>query len=173
MTIFFRVNGTPYEVDDSRGGDKLIDFLHDELNLTGTKFCCGMGVCKACTVSVTKVPNPNAEPVISCSTALATLNGADISTIEGVSDGEELHPIQTAFLEDFSFQCGYCTPGFVMASKVFLDWLETAPVKEDQLEDAINDAIGSHICRCTGYVRYYDTLRRTALAVMAEKEDVK
>ena len=107
-----------------------------------------------------------AEPVISCSTALATLDQTEILTIEGVSSGETLHPIQTAFLENFAFQCGYCTPGFVMASVIFLDWLQSAQIGEDELDNAIDEAIGPHICRCTGYVRYYEALRATALEVI-------
>ena len=166
MSISFTVNGVVQNVDADKADMKLLDYLHEHMNKTGTKFCCGMGVCRACTVSMKKAPNRNAEPVVSCSTALATIDGADITTIEGVSNDGELHPIQAAFLENFSFQCGYCTPGFVMASKIFLDWLQTAPVREDQLDAAIEDAIGDHICRCTGYVRYQEALKKTALAVM-------
>ncbi|GFE64112.1 (2Fe-2S)-binding protein [Litoreibacter roseus] len=170
MSISFSVNGVVQTVGAERGDEMLLDYLHEDMNMTGTKFCCGMGICRACTVSVVKAPNPNAVPVISCSTALATLNGTDITTVEGVASGDDLHPIQTAFLENFAFQCGYCTPGFVMASKIFLDWLATAPVTEDELDDAIQNAIGDHICRCTGYVRYYEALRKTAQDVLAAKE---
>lgn len=166
MSISFTVNGAPQTVPDDQADVKLLDYLHETMGKTGTKFCCGMGVCRACTVSMTKGVNQTAEPVVSCSTALASVNGADITTIEGVSSGPELHPIQTAFLDNFAFQCGYCTPGFVMASQIFLDWLQTAQVSEDQLDAAIQDAIGDHICRCTGYVRYHEALKTTALAVM-------
>mgnify|MGYP005989618873 CR=1 FL=1 len=168
MTISFTINGQPQSVQDDAGDIKLLDYMHEMMtpSLTGTKFCCGMGICRACTVSMTKAPNPNAEPIVSCSTALATVNGADITTIEGVSDGDALLPIQTAFLKHFSFQCGYCTPGFVMASQIFLDWLATAPVTEAELDAAIENAIGDHICRCTGYVRYQEALLETALAVI-------
>lgn len=171
MTISFSVNGQPQEVDDSRAADKLLDYLHDDLGLTGTKFCCGMGVCRACTVSVTKPPNRAAEPVVSCSTALSTIDGTDVTTVEGVSSGETLHPIQTAFLKNFAFQCGYCTPGFVMASKILLDWVEATkqqgiPITDADLNEAIDDAIGSHICRCTGYVRYFEAVKSTALDVL-------
>ncbi|SMX44430.1 (2Fe-2S)-binding protein [Actibacterium lipolyticum] len=171
MTISFRVNGHPHEVDAKRGGDKLIDFLHEDLNLTGTKFCCGIGICRACTVSVKKGRNEAEEPVISCSTALATLDGTSITTVEGVSNGDQdLHPIQTEFLKNFAFQCGYCTPGFVMAAKILLDQLETSKVSKDQLDGMIEEAIGTHICRCTGYVRYFEAVRKTALDVLAAKE---
>lgn len=172
MSIKFTVNGRAQEVPDARGDDRLIDFLHDDLNLTGTKFCCGIGICRACTVAMAKPPNPAATPVIACSTPLSILAGATITTIEGVSAGPELLPVQEAFLRHFSFQCGYCTPGFVMAAKVFLDELAVAPPPAD-LEAAIATAIGDHICRCSGYVRYVAALRETAEAVIAAREGVQ
>ncbi|CUH65479.1 4-hydroxybenzoyl-CoA reductase subunit gamma [Thalassovita gelatinovora] len=167
MTISLTVNGIAYQIDDSRADDKLIDFLHEELNLTGTKFCCGIGVCRACTVQVSKPPNPAPAPVVSCSTALGSLDGSAVSTIESVARGGVLDPVQQAFLENFSFQCGYCTPGFVMASRMFLEGLKAQPVPADQLEDAMMTAIGSHICRCTGYLRYFEALRPLAEAANA------
>lgn len=169
MSIRFTVNGQAQEVPDARGQDRLIDFLHDDLNLTGTKFCCGIGVCRACTVAVAKFPNPTETPVVSCSTALAALAGSEITTIEGVSTRGSLLPVQESFLLEFAFQCGYCTPGFVMASKIFLDELALAPVRPADLDAAIQRAIGDHICRCTGYVRYAQALKQTAEAVIAAK----
>lgn len=164
--IRITVNGVPHELPDSRGADRLIDFLHDDLNLTGTKFGCGIGVCRACTVQVTKPPNPTPSPVISCSTALSILDGTEVATIESVAGGGSLpDPVQRAFLENFSFQCGYCAPGFVMAARIFLQGLQAQPVPPDRLEEAMMDAIGSHICRCTGYVRYFEALRTLAKAV--------
>lgn len=172
MSIKFTVNGQPQEVPDARAETRLIDFLHDDLNLTGTKFCCGIGICRACTVAVAKPPNPTGMPVVSCSTALATLEGTEITTIEGVSDGPALLPVQDAFLRHFAFQCGYCTPGFVMAAKLFLDELERGPPPRDLLQ-AITVAIGDHVCRCSGYVRYVEALRETALAVIEAKGGVR
>lgn len=169
MTISFTVNGVAHHVDDSQGGEKLLDFLHGKPNLTGTKFCCGMGVCRACTVAVRKPPSTSAEPVVSCSTPLALMQGCEITTVEGVAKGTDLHPIQEKFLENFAFQCGYCTPGFVMASTIFLDWLETAPIREGQLDAAITEAIGAHICRCTGYVRYHEAVRAAAMDVLRRR----
>lgn len=168
MSIKFSVNGLPQEVPDARGDSKLIDFLHDDMNLTGTKFCCGIGVCRACTVAVSKPPNPTGSPVISCSTPLYILDGSAITTIEGVSAGPELLPVQEAFLRHFAFQCGYCTPGFVMAAKLFLDGLQDGPPPQD-LRQSIVLALGDHICRCSGYVRYVEALHETALAVLAAK----
>lgn len=169
MTIRFTVNGQSHEIDIARGEDRLIDFLQEDLNLTGTKFCCGIGICRACTVAVSKPHSPVETPVIACSTPLALLDGCAVTTIEGVSQGDALLPVQEAFLRHFSFQCGYCTPGFVMASKIFLDDLASSLPPED-LDAAISAAIGDHICRCSGYVRYVTALRETALAVLAERE---
>ena len=170
MTISLTVNGVAYQIDDSRADDKLVDFLHEDLNLTGTKFCCGIGVCRACTVQVSKPPNPATTPLISCSTALGILDGSVVSTIESVAQDGVLDEVQQAFLDNFSFQCGYCTPGFVMASRMFLDDLRAQPVPADQLEDAMMAAIGSHICRCTGYVRYFEALRPLAEAANTGQE---
>ena len=170
MTISFSVNGAPQSVPASRGSDTLLDFLHDDLNLTGTKLCCGIGVCRACTVAVAKGPATN--PMISCSTPLSVLDGTDIRTVEDIARNGRLARIQAAFLDHFSFQCGYCTPGFVMASTVFLDEIADSPVAPDQLDAAIEDAIGQHICRCTGYVRYYEAVKEVALEILAEKTGV-
>ncbi len=165
--ISFSVNGTGHQVDDSRGTETLLDFLHDDLNLTGTKLCCGIGVCRACTVSVAKGDTAAATPTIACSTPLHLLRGAHVRTVEDVADGDALAPIQEAFLKHFSFQCGYCTPGFVMAATVFLDGLSRNPIAVADLDAAIEDAIGAHICRCTGYVRYYEALREVAMNLIS------
>lgn len=163
--IRFRVNGRDRTADPSRGDERLIDFLHEDLDLTGTKFCCGIGVCRACTVSAVRPPNEAATPLISCSTPLSLVDGMSITTIEGAAPQGQLLPIQQAFLRDFSFQCGYCTPGFVMAAQIFLDGLKRAGSLPDDLDKAIEEAIGPHICRCSGYARYYTAIRQTAEAM--------
>lgn len=96
------------------------------------------------------------------------VDGTEIMTIEGVTPKEGLLPIQEAFLQEFSFQCGYCVPGFVMASQIFLDGLRQLGSLPSDLDAAIEQAVGSHICRCTGYVRYYDAIRKTAEAMFAK-----
>lgn len=171
--ISLTVNGTRHRIDAARGEERLLDFLHEELDLTGTKFCCGIGICRACTVKVVRPPAGVAEPVIACSTALRLLDGAEVSTVESLAQGEVLDPVQEAFLRHFAFQCGYCTPGFAMAARMFLDWLETAPLTEAELPAAIETALGSHVCRCSGYVRYHAAVAELALAVLARKAVTK
>jgi len=169
MSFSLTVNGIVHEVEDTNAGMKLLDFLHEVTNLTGTKLCCGIGICRACTVAVKKAGNGFSEPMIACSTPLALLKGARITTVEGVANGDRLSAIQQAFLDNFSFQCGYCAPGFVMASEVFLSWLQTASVTEPELDALIENAIGAHICRCTGYIRYYEALKLVATQMLEAK----
>lgn len=166
MTITFTVNDQQVSVPDTMGSVKLIDFLGDTLNLTGTKLCCGIAVCRACTVQMRRSAMVTSEPIVACSTPLSEVHGSAITTVEGVAQNGVLSPIQEEFLKYFSFQCGYCAPGFVMAATIFLEWLQTASVSEEELDNAIEDAIGPHICRCTGYVRYYQAVRNVALAQM-------
>ena len=169
MSFSLTINGRAHEVDEAISGMKLLDFLHEVTNLTGTKLCCGIGICRACTVAVQKAGNGFSEPMIACSTPLSLLKGARITTVEGVADGDRLSAIQQAFLDNFAFQCGYCAPGFVMASEVFLSWLQTANVSENELDGLIENAIGDHICRCTGYIRYYEALKTVATQMLEAK----
>jgi len=169
MSFSLEINGTAYTVSEAQAGMKLLDFLHDVANKTGTKLCCGIGICRACTVAVQKAGNGFSEPMIACSTPLALLKNARITTVEGVADGDRLSAIQQAFLDNFAFQCGYCAPGFVMASEVFLSWLQTADVKPSELDALIENAIGDHICRCTGYSRYYEALKTVATQILEAK----
>ncbi|MCB1387265.1 MAG: (2Fe-2S)-binding protein [Nitratireductor sp.] len=144
------------------------DFLHEYLGLTGSRMGCGQGICHACTVIVEKEDGSLSE-MRTCITGVQWFAGRKVRTVEGHArrDGDgaitELSPVQRAFIEHFSFQCGYCTPGFVAAATVFLDGLKKKPVRRDALEQAISDALGKHICRCTGYVRYFEAVRDLAL----------
>jgi len=143
---------------------KLVDFLREEVGLTGTKFCCGIAVCRVCTVAVQRVPGGHQEAIRSCTTPVSDLNGKVVTTVEGLAKDGELHPLQKAFLESFAFQCGYSAPGFLMASYCLLDKLTRSPVAKAQVDAAIEDAVGQHICRCTGYVRYHRAIRQVILA---------
>ena len=143
---------------------KLVDFLRQEVGLTGTKFCCGIAVCRVCTVAVQRVPGGHHEAMRACTTPVSDLNGKIITTVEGLAKDGELHPLQKAFLENFSFQCGYSAPGFLMASYCLLDKLKRSPIPKADVDDAIQDAVGQHICRCTGYVRYHRAIRQVILS---------
>ena len=118
----------------------LAEFVRDRLGLTGTKLSCGMQVCGVCTVLV------DGRPVSACSYLAVDVDGAQVTTIEGLSDGSDLHPIQQAFVDHFALQCGFCTPGFIMMAKSLLDE-DPHPSRE-----AVVDYLDGNICRCTGYV---------------------
>ncbi len=161
MTIRFRVNETEVQVDEEDADQPLVFYLQDDLNLTGTKFGCGIGVCRACTVAVQRNPSAPWEPLLSCSTPVSKVGGYTVRTVEALGSAESLHPLQTAFLDCFAFQCGYCTPGFLMASWVLIERLRRSPVSAADLDEVIEQSLGAHICRCTGYVRYYEAVQAT------------
>ena len=115
--------------------------LRHELGLTGTKYGCGEGNCGACTVLI------DGEATRSCITPVTSASGRDITTIEGLANGDELHPVQEAFVEHTAFQCAYCTSGFIMSSAALLD---RNPSPSDE---QIRSALSGHICRCGAYVR--------------------
>jgi aerobic-type carbon monoxide dehydrogenase small subunit (CoxS/CutS family) len=143
---------------------RLIDFLNEDLGLTGTKFGCGVGICRACTVLANRAPGAAPVPVLACSVPVAALNGQAITTVEGLAPSPE-HPtvLQRAFLDEFAFQCGYCTPGFLMAAHGMIEGLRRAPVRLEALDETIRRSCGQNICRCTGYVRYHGAIRKAVL----------
>lgn len=128
----------------------LLDFLRNTLNLKGTKLCCNTGECGACTVIF------NGKPINSCVTLAADANGAEITTIEGLAEGDQLHPVQQAFIDTGAVQCGYCTPGYIMSVKALLD-RTTTPTAE-----SIEEAVSGNICRCTGYAKIVDAIHLAA-----------
>jgi carbon-monoxide dehydrogenase small subunit len=137
-TITLTVNGTERQltVEDHW---LLSDVLREQLKLYGVREGCGTGVCGSCTVLV------NGAPTASCLTLAARLDGARLETIEGLSQGPRLHPVQEAFLEERAFQCGYCTPGFILAVKALLEELPDADEEETQ------HYLAGNYCRCAGY----------------------
>ena len=138
QTIQLTVNGRAYE----RAVEvrmTLADFLRDELNLTGTHLGCEHGMCGACTILF------DGEAVRSCLLLAVQADGANLMTVEGLAQGEGLHPLQRAFHENHALQCGFCTPGFLMTAVAFLQ--ETQSPTEAQ----VREAISGNICRCTGY----------------------
>jgi carbon-monoxide dehydrogenase small subunit len=127
---------------------RLLDVLREELRLTGTKEGCGEGECGACSVLI------DGELANSCLVPIAQVAGARIATIEGVTDGGRLHAVQEAFLECGGAQCGICTPGMIMAA-IYL--LERNP---HPTEAEIRDGLAGNLCRCTGYMKIFDSIRR-------------
>ena len=143
-----------------------VELLQEYLNLTGTRLTCGQGVCRACTIIVDGADGSRTVPA--CITGIAWLNGRTIRTIEGIAgqhaNGQPLpSAVQQAFLDHFSFQCSYCTPGFVNAATVLVETLEKSPIPVADVEARILQALDSNICRCTGYVRYYQAVRAVIL----------
>ena len=164
LTVNGRAMG-PFQVPSTL---MLIDFLHEYLGLTGSRLGCGQGVCHACVVILDK-PDGSSEEVRSCITAAHFFDGKTIRTIEGHAKRDEhgeivaLSTVQQKFLEHFSFQCGYCTPGFVNATTILIEKLKREPVELDKIEETITAALNDHLCRCTGYVRYYEAVRDLVL----------
>jgi carbon-monoxide dehydrogenase small subunit len=143
--IVLRVNGTNYRVR-IEPWRTLVEVLRETLGLTGTKKSCNEGECGACTVIV------DGKPVASCLVLAMDAQGKDILTIEGISEGEKLHPIQEAFLKHGAIQCGFCTSGMVMSAKALLDENPKPTVTE------IRKAISGNLCRCTGYQHIIDSI---------------
>ncbi len=143
---------------------KLADVLHEELSLTGTKVCCGMGICKACTVSCKDEETGEMRKVQACITPAIAVDKMHITTIEGLAQGGELSLLQQAFLKHFAFQCGYCTSGFLMGATVLLDELKKKPIRKSEINTSIEKSIGDNVCRCTGYVKYYAAVREVILS---------
>jgi aerobic carbon-monoxide dehydrogenase small subunit len=149
--VIAQVNGDPIEFLDAPGLT-LLDALRGELGLTGSKEGCGSGDCGACTVVL------DGEMVCSCLVLAAEAEGRTVATIEGVAEGTELHPVQRQFLEHGALQCGFCTPGFIVASKALLDR------NPDPSESEVRYWLAGNLCRCTGY----DKIVRAVMDAAAE-----
>lgn len=147
--IEFELNGRTVQTDVSPD-TPLRDVLRDELDQLDVKEGCLSGRCGVCTVHL------NDSPVKSCLIMAGKADGASIRTIEGLADGDELHEVQEAFEDHFATQCGYCTPGFIMAAAPFV---ESA---DDPTRDEVKDAIKGNVCRCTGYEKIVDAVEDVA-----------
>lgn len=128
----------------------LLDVLREEVKLTGTKYGCGEGNCGACTVLI------DGEPIRSCITPVGSVIGREITTVEGLAVDGQLNPVQQAFVENSAFQCGYCTPGFVISATALLSKNSTPEV------DEIKNALSGHICRCGAYVRIVKAVQQAS-----------
>ncbi|RMG91927.1 MAG: (2Fe-2S)-binding protein [Chloroflexi bacterium] len=149
MKITVTVNGTTYE-RDVEPRTLLVHFLRDELGLTGTNIGCDTSQCGACTIHM------NGLAVKSCTTLAVQADGAEITTIEGLAQNGELHPMQKAFWENHALQCGYCTPGMIMAATKLV---ENNP---NITEEEIRHGLEGNICRCTGYENIVKAVKAAA-----------
>jgi len=149
IRVQFKVNGD--QVDLSvKPYETLLETLRNRLELTGTKEGCGLGSCGACTVLL------DGMPVRSCLVLTAEVNGREITTIEGLKQGDKLHPLQEAFVNHGAVQCGFCTPGMILTAKALLD-RNPKPTRSDIIR-----AISSNICRCTGYKKIIEAIEAVA-----------
>lgn len=142
----------------------MLDFLHEYAHLTGSRLGCGIGECRACVVIVDK-DDGSSEERRTCITGAHFFAGRKVRTVEGHAQRNEkgeivaLSPVQQKFLEHYSFQCGYCTPGFVNGATVLIERLKRKPIAKSRVESEITAALNTHLCRCTGYVRYYQAVK--------------
>lgn len=139
------INGESHEVF-VKASETLLDVIRDRIKLRGTKKGCDVGDCGTCTVLIDGVP------VSSCLILAIDARDKEITTIEGLADGEHLHPVQEAFVKHGAVQCGFCTPGMIMTAKALLD------KTPNPTEDEIKEAISGNLCRCTGYTKIVEAI---------------
>jgi len=157
MRVTTTVNGTEREVDDVWAGESLLYLLRERLRLPGSKNACEQGECGSCTVYL------DGEPVCSCLVAAGQAIGREVVTVEGLTSEAGLHPVQEAFVEAGAVQCGFCTPGLVVAAH---DLLARVPAPSD-LE--IREALAGNLCRCTGYEKILDAVRLASARMGADR----
>ena len=149
MKIAATINGEPREAD-VWAGESLLNALRGGFGLPGSKNACEQGECGSCSVLV------DGELVCSCLVLAAQVDGHEVTTVEGLREGEELHRVQQAFVDAGAVQCGFCTPGLVVAT---VDLLRRSPSPTD---DEIREALSGNLCRCTGYAKIFDAVRLAA-----------
>ena len=153
--IKFILNNKPYELR-VKPWQTLLEVIREDLKLTGTKEGCGEGECGSCTVIM------GGKTVNSCLVPAAEANNQNIMTIEGLADGENLDPIQEAFLNHSGMQCGFCTPGMIMSAKALLG------ENPDPSEEEIREGIAGNFCRCTGYTKIIESIRAASELIKGE-----
>ncbi len=153
------VNGEEFEIL-SEVHKTLLEVLREDLGLTGTKRGCDLGTCGACTVLI------EGKPYLSCLTLAVDVQGKQITTIEGLIQEGELHPLQKAFVEKGAIQCGFCTPGMILTARAFL---EEHPHPS---EDEVKKAISGNLCRCTGYVKIIEAILASTAHFLPRKEKI-
>ena len=151
MRVTATVNGVQHQADDVWPGESLLFVLRERMGLPGSKNACEQGECGSCTVYLDGVP------VCACLVAAGQADGREIVTVEGLADGDgELHPVQQAFIEAGAVQCGFCTPGLLVAAHDLLT-REPSPAEAD-----VREALAGNLCRCTGYEKILDAVRLAA-----------
>jgi carbon-monoxide dehydrogenase small subunit len=150
-SLILTVNGEKHEVF-IEPKQTLLEVLREDLGLTGAKEVCDMGSCGACTVLLDN------KPVLSCLTLAVACTGKEITTIEGLRKGDELHPLQDAFIQKGAIQCGMCTPGFILTAKALLD------ENPNPTEPEVREAVSGNLCRCTGYVKVVEAIMSASKA---------
>jgi carbon-monoxide dehydrogenase small subunit len=156
MRVTATVNGTEHQADDVWPGESLLFVLRERMGLPGSKNACEQGECGSCTVYLDGVP------VCSCLVAAGQADGRDIVTVEGLADGDDsLHPLQQAFIEAGAVQCGFCTPGLLVAAH---DLLARDP---DPADADVREALAGNLCRCTGYEKILEAVRLAAARLAA------
>lgn len=155
--MILSINNKKYDVE-LQGHETLLEILRDKFGLTGTKTGCVESECGTCTVMI------NGKAVLACITLAANLEGDEITTIEGLSDGETLHPVQQAFIDNGAVQCGFCIPGMIMSAKAILD-KNPQPSQEE-----IEYGLDGNICRCGGYLKIFDAVRQAGQEMKKQKK---
>jgi aerobic carbon-monoxide dehydrogenase small subunit len=150
--IKFLLNGQHHELE-VKTWRTLLEMIREDLKLTGTKEGCGHGECGSCTVIM------GGKTVNSCLVPAAEADGQEIVTIEGLADGDKLHPVQQAFVDQAGMQCGFCTPGMIISAKALLD------KNPDPSEETIREAMAGNFCRCTGYTKIIESIGVAAKAM--------
>jgi carbon-monoxide dehydrogenase small subunit len=150
MRLNVTINGEPREVDGVWEGESLLYVLRERMGLPGSKNACEQGECGSCSVYL------DGTLVCSCLVLAGQAEGRELTTVEGIADGDGLHPVQQAFVESGGVQCGFCTPGFVVATH---DLLQRNPRPSDP---EIREALAGNLCRCTGYEKILDAVRLAA-----------
>ncbi len=151
LKIKLQVNGEPVELD-VKPSETLLETLRDRLELTGAKDGCGLGACGSCTVLL------NGLPTRSCIVLTAELDGADVTTIEGLADGTKLDPVQESFMDKGAVQCGFCTPGMILTARSLLN-RNARPTREEIIR-----SMSSNLCRCTGYKKIIEAVEAAAFS---------
>lgn len=155
--MIFRINNKTHEIELS-GHETLLEVLRDKIGMTGTKTGCVESECGTCTVII------NNKAVLSCITLAKNVMGDDITTIEGLNDGEILHPVQQAFIDKGAVQCGFCIPGMIMSAKALLD--QNPEPTQEEMEYALD----GNICRCGGYIKIFDAVRQAGQEMKKQKQ---